>query len=155
MRFLSGLCLTFGLVGCIDLRADRRTLVDTAFVLGPTARTLRPTRPLRAIGPFNELCLYVPRAYRRRGDTPDNVYRVGRPDGKFVAPEVTMIAPDGQRQPFPAAGFLLGRDGQAICFETRPPRDLSRRYIAVELRADDTLQVLRVHWSAGDRYGSI
>jgi len=46
-----------------------------------------------------------------------------------------MIAPDGRREPFPAAGFLLGRDGQAICFETRPPRDLSRRYIAVELRA--------------------
>jgi hypothetical protein len=127
-------------------------LSDVPSIIGPVARTLRPREPLRAIGPFNQLCLGLPLTYGP-GMGP-NEYKILRPDGKFITIEVTMIDPVGRREAFPVSGYALGR-GRDIGFETRPPRDLRRRYAAVELRADDTLRIIQVRWSAGDRYGSL
>ena len=50
-------------VACFDIRADRRVLVDTPFELTRTVRVVEPANPLRAVGPFNEVCLGVPADY--------------------------------------------------------------------------------------------
>jgi hypothetical protein len=152
MRLRFGIWSLLALVGCIDLRADRRVLTDVPFTIGPVALNLHPREPLRAVGPFNELCLGLPLTYGL-GMGP-NEYKILRPDGKFITIEVTVIDADGRRESFPVSGYALGR-GRDICFETRPPRDLHRRYAAVELRADDTLRIIQVRWSAGNRYGSL
>jgi hypothetical protein len=47
------------------------------------------------------------------------------------------------------------RQGLAACFETHPPRDPERQYVTVELRADDSLRVMRVVWKAGKRFSAM
>ena len=145
--------LTLLLTGCVDFHADRRVLVDQPFMLSRTPYTIQPGVPLRAIGPFNQLCLQLPTEYHLgSGDFGPNMWMVRRPDGKFVSPKVVMIAPNEHREPFPFMAFLSSSE---ICFETRPERDLDRRYERIELRADDSLRVLRVRWDAGKRYASL
>jgi hypothetical protein len=116
-------------------------------VLGPIARVLTPERPLRAPGPFNELCLQVPGDYQL-GDhsgASANWWGIRLPGGQVVSPSVTLVAPDGRREQYPRVGFLFG-EGQWVCFETRPPRDTRRRYVRVELSADHPFRVLKIPW---------
>ena len=144
-----------GAVGCFDLQADRRVLVDHEIQIGPSPTVIQPARPLRAPGPFNELCLELSSAYRLDGFAQgQNAWKVQRPDGRFVAPFVTLVGSDGRREQFPVVGFSFS-DKQSICFETRPARDVGRKYVRAEIRADDTLRVRRVTWSAGERYASL
>ena len=119
-------------------------------------RVLTPDRPLRAPGPFNELCLEVPAEYRLGYPALSDAdfWKVRAPGGTLVSPSVTLVAPDGRREPYPQAGFRH-RDSQWVCFETRPPRDPGRRYVRVELAADHPLRVLRVRWAAGKRFASL
>ena len=140
----------FLLIGCVDLHADRRVIVDHPFTISEAPHIVHPERPLRAIGPFNELCLQLPAEYQLgSGDHGPNMWKVRRPDGTFVTPEVVVIYASGHREPVPFTHFLSTSE---ICFETRPERDLKRRYDRVELRADDSLQVLKLRWHAGHRY---
>jgi hypothetical protein len=83
-----------------------------------------------------------------------HAWKVQRPDGKYVAPLVTLVGPDARRDDFPVVGFTFG-DQQSICFETRPQRDVKRKYVRAEISADDTLRVIRVTWSAGERFASL
>jgi len=153
MRFAAALLI--GLIGCFDLEADHRVLVDKAIQIGPHPVVVEPERPLGAPGPFNELCLELPPAYHLDGFAQgEHAWRVQRPDGRYVAPVVTLIGADQRREPFPVAGFMFS-DKQAICFETRPQRDVRRKYVRAEIGADDTLLVMRVTWSAGKRFASL
>lgn len=137
---------------CVDLQKDRRVLVNTELELSQTPRVLRPAEPLRAIGPYNTLCLDLPAEDSvETRDMGPNSWKVRRRDGSYVTPSVTLIGPDGRRDNLP----LAGEWGHDICFETRPPRDLARRYTEVELRADGPLRILGVRWEAGNRYASL
>jgi hypothetical protein len=137
-------------IGCFDPWGDDRELIDEPMIVGPVAHVLTPGPSLRAPGPFNEICLAVSGEFR----LDDHTWKVRAPDGTLVTPSVTFVAPDGSRESFPQGAFLFG-DGQWTCFETRPPRDLGRRYIRVELSADHPLRVLRVRWTAGKRFASL
>jgi hypothetical protein len=152
MRFL-GFCLAALLAGCIDWHADRRTLVSTPIELGATPTVIRPNTPLRAVGPFNAVCLQVPDEYGLGAESAADRWKVRTPSG-FVAPSVVLVDSVGQRTVFPVEGFSYGTERE-ICFETRPPRDLGRRYTTLELSADGPLRILRVRWEAGNRYASL
>jgi hypothetical protein len=146
--------IVLGLVACVDFKADRRVLA-TDVDIGPTPLVLEPATPLRAIGPVNELCAELPAEYRF-DQMPKAIEggQVVRPDGKLVHLSVAMIGPSGQRDSFPSVGIKV-RQGLAACFESKPARDLERRYVKVELRADDTLPVMRLVWKAGKRYSAM
>ena len=135
---------------CFDPARQDRTVADVSMVLGPRPVILRPEGGLRAPGPYNEVCLTLPSgsgwAWREQ--------RVRRQDGRLVLPAATLVEADGRREPFPFVGVILGRHVEA-CFETRPARDLRRRYETLELSADDTLTVTGVRWDAGERAGFI
>ena len=155
MKVLPGFLLVLVSLGCVDIHADKRVLVDSPIVLSPTPYVIRPKSPLRGIGPFNEICLDLPPEYRLGSeDWGANMWRVGRPDGSFVEPQVVLIDPEGNEEPVPLLGFSLGRSRQ-VCFDSRPSRDLKRRYLAIRLSADDTLTIHAVRWAAGHRYAGI
>jgi len=152
VRFCLAMCFTAASASCCctDVREDQRVLVATPVELGPVPLELRPDSPLRGIGPINEVCLLIPSDYALGAPTGPDQLKVRGPNG-FVVLSVVLIDSAGGRTNVPVIGL---RDRREICFVTREPRDLSRRYVGLAISADAPLRILRVRWRAGHRYPS-
>ena len=141
------------LAACYDFHADVRTLRSVPTTIGTAIYRIVPDSPLRGIGPATELCLTLPKSYKRiEPDTNQLDYAlIARPDGGHVSIKVALIAPDGTVDSLPTNGFMYDGD-QHACYMKWVTRDLSRRYQRIEIRATDTLTVTRIVWRSEERY---
>jgi hypothetical protein len=134
--------------------------VDTPLVPTDTPTRLAPRAPLRAIGRVHEVCFELGPGYGvdAHGTAQDHRWRIVRPDSTRVTPMVVLVAPDSQRVRLSLwAGLPPSAQSDGVaCFEPPPPlppRDRGRRYVRLELSADDSLLVRRVRWWSGERWG--
>ena len=143
VAYAAGLTMT---VSCTP-----REVAEGPLVLGPDAFVVNPTPPLDAPGPEMNLCVTLPDTYGLSVTAP---LRIQRGDNRLMRLRAVLTEEGGNRTVLDHEGGSFAHpyaSPKEFCFVAIRPVDHRRRFVRLEIFADDTLTVQAVRWWSGQR----